>query len=269
MARRLDPLLADAPHPRRPHRDFHPARAAAHAAVRRSRWRLRARRRSLARSLPDRRPARALRDRRRDPEHVPPLRRAGARAGRVEPRHRRRPRPRRPADPRGERAALSLRRRRRPRDAGPAPPADPMAAAPGRSAHGGHRLARSGGQARARADAARDADDRAHQRELPRRHAVCVASARPGARAGGDRQGVPPLHAPAGCLCRGRHDGALPDARPARRARRLRRTAASARRRSAPDRLPARPGRARVDRARRSRSCASSTSAASSPPRTP
>jgi putative peptidoglycan lipid II flippase len=36
MARRLDPLLADAPRPRRPHRNLHPARAAAHAAVRRS-----------------------------------------------------------------------------------------------------------------------------------------------------------------------------------------------------------------------------------------
>ena len=213
MARRLDPLLADAARPRRPHRNFHPARAAAHASVRRSWRRLRARRRSLARSLPDRRAARALRDRRRDPEHVPPLRRAGARAGRVEPRHRRRPRPRRSANPRRERAALSLRGRRRPRDAGPAPPADPMAAASGRSAHGGHRLARSCGQARTRADAARDADDRAHQRQLPRRHALCVASARPGARAGGDRQGVPPLHAPAGRLRRRRHDGPLPDAR--------------------------------------------------------
>ena len=39
----------------------------------------------------------------------------------------------------------------------------------------------------------------------------------PGARAGRDRQGVPPLHAPAGRLRRRRHNGALPDARPARR----------------------------------------------------
>ncbi len=137
------------------------------------------------------------------------------------------------------------------RDARAAPPADPVAAPPRRSADGGHRLARSGGQARARADAAGDADDRARQRELPRRHALRVAAARPRARAGRDRQGVPPLHAPAGRLRRGRHDGALPDARPARRARRHRRAAASARRRAAPDRLPARPGRARVDRARR------------------
>ena len=76
------------------------------------------------------------------------------------------------------------------------------------------------------------------QRQLPRRHAVRVAAARSGARAGGDRQGLPPLHAPAGRLRRRRHDGALPDARATRRARRhrpdcgARSTAACARSRS-------------------------------------
>ena len=114
--------------PRRRHGALHPARAAAHAAVRRSRRRLRARRRALARPLPDRRAARAVRDRRRDPQHVPPLRAAGARAGRVERRDHRRARPRRPADRRRERAALPLRGRRRRRDARAAPAADPVAA---------------------------------------------------------------------------------------------------------------------------------------------
>ncbi len=83
----------------------------------------------------------------------------------------------------------------------------------------GHRLARPGGQARARADAPGDADDRPRQRELPRRHALRVAAARPRARAGRDRQGVPAVHAPAGRLRRRGDDRALPDARAARGAR--------------------------------------------------
>ena len=89
--------------PRRRHGALHPARAAAHAALRRSRRRLRPRRRAVARALPDRRDPRAVRDRRRDPEHVSPVRGPGARAGRLEPRHRPRPRPRRAADRRRER----------------------------------------------------------------------------------------------------------------------------------------------------------------------
>ena len=51
---------------------------------------------AVAHPLPDRRSARPLRDRRGDPEHVPPVRPAGARARRVEPRDRRRPPSRRP-----------------------------------------------------------------------------------------------------------------------------------------------------------------------------
>ena len=268
LARRVDALLADAPRPRRRHRGLHPARAAAHAPVRGSRRRLRARGRSLARPLPDRRPARPVRDRRRDPQHVPPLRAAGARARRLERRDRRRAPPRRSADRRRERAALPLRGGRRARHARAAPPADPVAAPARRPADDGHRLARPGGQARARPDAAGHADDRPRERELPRRHAVRVAAARPGARARRDRQGVPALHAPAGHLRGRRHDGALPDARPVRRAQRHRRAAARARRWPAPDRLPPRAGRPALDRRSPSRSCASSTSAASSPPTT-
>ena len=49
---------------------------------------------------------------------------------------------------------------------------------------------------------------------------------------------------------------------------RHRRAPPRARRRAAPDRVPARPGRARLDRARRADRPSSSTSAASSPPRT-
>ena len=63
-------------------------------------------------------------------------------------------------------------------------------------------------------------DARADQRQRGDRHALRVAPHRPGARAGRDRQGVPPLHAPAGDLLRRRRDGALPDALAARRARR-------------------------------------------------
>ena len=95
------------------------------------------------------------------------------------------------------------------RDARAAPPADPVAAPPRRPADDGHRLARSGGEARARPDAAGDADDRPRERELPRRHALRLAAARPRARARRDRQGVPPVHAPAGRLRGRRDDGAL------------------------------------------------------------
>ena len=165
-------------------------------------------------------------------------------------------------------AALSLRRSRRPRHARAAPPADPVAAPARRPADDGHRLARSGRQARARPDAAGHADDRARERELPRRHAVRVAAARPGARTRGHRQGLPALHAPAGHLRGRRHDRALPDARSVRRTQRHRRAPARARRRAAPDRLPPRARRPALDRRSPSRSCASSTSAASSPPTT-
>ena len=147
--------------------------------------------------------------------------------------------------------ALPLCRPRGGRDAGAAPPADPVASPPRRTADDGHRLARSGGEARAGADAAGHADDRARQRELPRRHAVRVEAPRPGARAGGDRQGVPAVHAAAGHLRRRRDDGALPDARAVRGAQRRRRAPARARRRDAPDRVPPRAGGPALHRPRR------------------
>ena len=92
------------------HRALHPARAAPHEAVRRARGRLRPRGRALAGAVPDRRPPRPVGDRRRDPQHVPPLRVAGARADRVEPRDRPRPRPRGAADRRARtRSSTSMR----------------------------------------------------------------------------------------------------------------------------------------------------------------
>ena len=260
------PLLADAARPRRAHRALHPARAAAHAAVRRSGRRRRARRRALAHPLPDRRPARALRDRRRDPEQLRPLHRAGAHAGRLEPR-------------RSSSASSSASRGSHDesaqlyvyagsivaRDGDPAPAAAAVAAG---AATVGSRwsidwrdpavkrvlVLMLPGDDRRRAD----------QRQRRRRHVLRVAAARPGARAGGDRRGVPPLHAAAGDLLGRGRDGALPDARAARRPRRHRRLPASARRRPAPDRLPARAGQRSCRSCSPSRSCASSTSAASS-----
>ncbi len=164
--------------------------------------------------------------------------------------------------------ALPVRGGGRRRHARAAPLADPLAAPARRPADDGHRLARSGRQARARPDAAGHADDRPRERELPGRHAVRVAAARPGARTRRNRQGLPPLHAPAGHLRGRRHDGALPDARSVRSAQRHRRAPARARRWIAPDRLPPRARRPALDRRSPSRSCASCTSAASSPPTT-
>ena len=83
---------------RRDHRRVHPPRAAPDAPVRRPGRRLRPRRRAVPRPLPDRRPPRPVRDRRRDPQHVQPLRAARTRAGRLEPGDHRRAPPRRPAD---------------------------------------------------------------------------------------------------------------------------------------------------------------------------
>ncbi len=221
MAGRVNALLADAARARGRHCRLHPARPAAHEAVRRSGRRLRARRRPLPRPVPDRRPPRAL----------------GIIVGILNTYHHFALPALAPVAwnlviivglvlgiPRiddGERAAVPLRRRRRARHARPAPPADPVAATPRRETDAGSRLARPRGQARPRADAAGHAHDRPHQRELPRRHAVRVSPARPRARAGGDRSGLPPVHAPAGRL-RGRgYDRALPDARAPCGARRL------------------------------------------------
>ena len=225
LARCLDAALADAARSRRHNRALHPARAVPPEAIRRAWRRSRPRGRALPRPVPDRRPPRALGNRRRDPQHAPSLRAPGSRTRRLEPRDHPRPRPRRSPDRRRERPALPLRRRGRARDARPAPAADPVASAPGRSAADRAGLARPGGAPRARADAAGDADDRAHQRELRRRHAVRVAAPRPGARPCRNRQGLQAVHAPAGHL-RGRsHNGSLPDPRASRRPRGRRRPA--------------------------------------------
>ena len=90
VARRLDDLLARPPLHDGTDGDLRARRAAHRRALRRSGRRLRPRRRPLARALPDRDPARALGDRGRDPERVRPLHRAGADAGRLEPRDHRR-----------------------------------------------------------------------------------------------------------------------------------------------------------------------------------
>ena len=112
LAGRLHALLARAARPRRHHRALHAPRALAHEAVRLRGRAGRARRDALADPLPDRRPARALRDRRRDPEQLRPLHRSRARAGGVEPRDHPRRRDRRPA--RGQRHGRALRLRRAP-----------------------------------------------------------------------------------------------------------------------------------------------------------
>ena len=95
LARRLDDLLARPALHDRAHRGLRARRPAHRRAVRRSRRGLRPRGRALARALPDRGLARALGDRRRDPQRLRPVHRAGADAGRVEPRDHRRPRARR------------------------------------------------------------------------------------------------------------------------------------------------------------------------------
>ena len=144
VAGRLDAPAARPDGPRRADRALHPARALAHAAVR---LRGRAggpRRRALARPLPDRRAARAHRDRRRHPQLVRALHGAGDRAGLLEPRDHLRARDRRPAGGHRVGRALRLRGVRRRRDDRPAAPAAPLALAPGRPALVLVRLARPG-----------------------------------------------------------------------------------------------------------------------------
>ena len=100
----------------------------------------------------------------------------------------------------------------------------------------------------------------------PDRHPLRVAPDRPGARADRDRQGVPPLHAPAGDVLRCDRDGALPVAvalaarAGRRRASGTRSGSACARSRSLLD-----SRRASSAPCSPSRSSGSSTSAASSP----
>ena len=88
----------------------------------------RPRRHALADPLPDRRPARPLRDRRRDPEQLRPVHDPGADAGLLEPGDHRRPRPRRAARRHRERQALRLRRLDRRRHGDPVAAAAALAA---------------------------------------------------------------------------------------------------------------------------------------------
>ncbi len=172
LACRVDALLARAARPRRHHRALHPARAVAHEAVRLRGRAGRARRDALADPLPDRRPARSLGDRRRDPQQLRPLHRPRARAGGVEPRDHLRRRDRRPACGQRDGRALRLRRRRPRRHGRPVPAAAALAARPRRPAAGDHRLARPGRPADLRADAPGDARARAHQLQPGHQHVL-------------------------------------------------------------------------------------------------
>ena len=109
LAGRVEPLLFDAARADGADVHLHPDRAVGDRALRRPRQRRRARRHPLAHPLPDRDAARRLRRRRRDPEQLRPLHRAGALAGALEHRDHRRARDRRPAGGLDRHAALRLR----------------------------------------------------------------------------------------------------------------------------------------------------------------
>ena len=112
------------------------------------------------------------------------------------------------------------------------------------------RLARPDGAAGLRADDPRHPRARPDQLQRGRRHALRLAAARSGARADGDRQGVPRLHAPAGDLLRRDRHRAVPDAVAARGPRRLGRLPRHGRARAAADGLPPDPGERDGRRAR-------------------
>ena len=188
LAGRVDDLLARPPRARWPHGAVHPHRAAPDPALRRPGRRLRPRRRALARPLPDRRPARAQRRHRRDPQHVRPLHRARADA-RCSGTSR---------SSSGSGWACPGSAARTPQlyvyagailvgTADPAVPARALAARARRSPAARARLARPGGAPVLRADAARDADARADQRQRRDRHPDRLAARRSGPRARGDQ----------------------------------------------------------------------------------
>ena len=253
LAGRVEPLLADAPRAHRPDRDLHPDRAVGRRHLRQSGQRPLARRRALAGALPDRGTARRLRDRRRDPEQLRPLHRAGAVAGVLEHRDHRRARDRRAARALGRLEALHLRRVDPRGHLHPGLPADAVAPQPrpGRQpASCPDRLARPGRLAGVSHDGPGHARPRADQHQRGHRHVLRVAADQRQPRAERDLEGVPDLHAPAGdVLGRGR-DGALPDARAARLTRRHGRVHRAGLERPPADRLPARAGRGRQRDAR-------------------
>ena len=106
-----------------PDRDLRAHRPVDRRAVRDAGRGLRPRRRALATPLPDRDPARALGDHRRDPQRLRPVHGPGADAGRVEPGDHPRARARRSRRRKPGRPALRLRGLHRARDARPAPDA--------------------------------------------------------------------------------------------------------------------------------------------------
>ena len=247
VARRVEPLLARATRAGRPdgavHRDL---------AVDHGRLRLRtSRRRALARPFPDRRAARPVGNRGRDPQQLRPFHRSGAHAGLLEYRDHRRTGDRRPARRRDQRPALRLRVLDPHRDGDSVPPATPVASRPGRPASGRDRLARPGGAPDAGADGPDHDRPRADQLQRRRRHVLCGAPDRPFPGAERDQRGVSPLHAPAGDLLGRRGDGALPVARAARDGGRLRRLPQNGDDRNPANRVSARSGERRLRGARR------------------
>ena len=130
LARRLEPLLADAARPDGVDGALRSRRAVGDRSVRQPRPRLRACSRAVTGALPDRDAARGLRNHRRDPQQLRPLHRARDLAGLLEPRDHRRARDRGPEGERGERGALRLRRVDSRRDRDPGPPAGAVAAGP-------------------------------------------------------------------------------------------------------------------------------------------
>ena len=264
LAGRLDHLLALPPRRRRRHGALHPRRAAVHAGAH-GRLR-RPDGDALADPLPDRRPARHVRDRHRDPEQLRRVLDSGADAGRLEPRDHRRAHLRRAAGRHRDAEALRLRRLDPDRHRDPAAAAAAVAARARRASPPRARHSRSGRQAGLHADGAGDARARPDQCQRRHRHDRGVEVDRPVHLPERDRQGLPDLHAPArDVLGRGR-DRPLPDARPARDPGRPGRRAQHDRARAAPDQLPPAARRAPSRSSWPSRSSACSTSAARSSP---
>ncbi len=253
VARRLEPLLADAARADRAQRVLHPDRAVDRPPLRRAGRERGPRGRALARALPDRDPARNLRDRRRDPQHLRPLLRPGALPGLLEPGDRGRARARRAAHEQHQHPALHLRIRDPDRHVHPGAPADALAPRP-RPWRGTpsrrDRLARPGGQEDVQADASGHARPRADQHQRADRRLLRLALHQPRPRADGDPEGVPDLHAPAGDVLGRDRNRPLSPHGAARRPRRHRWVPRLRLARHPPDHVPALPGRGLQHRAR-------------------
>ena len=238
------------------------------APVRRPRRRQAARDHALANPVPDRRPARGLRDRRRDPQQLRALHGAGADAGVLEPRDHRRPRARCPARGNARHEALRLRGLDRDRDGDPGAAPAAVALRARRPPAARLRLARPGRAPGVRPDAAGDDRARPHQLQPRRQHALRLEVHRPGPRSPRDRRRLPDLHAPPGDVLGRDRDRALPTTLAPVGAPRIS-TASGTRSRSASarSRSPSfRPASSAPSSRRRSRG--SSTSTANGPSRT-